>query len=62
MKNVAQDSECYFQANSKNYDKGTLKISKTKIVIGPIGMDLSKVMKIKIFPSELCQDSAHFKR
>lgn len=51
-------SDCYFLANSQNYEKAGLKITKNKISIGPIGIDMAKVLKIKIFPSNLCQECA----
>lgn len=34
-----------------------MRITKSKIAIGPVCIDMGNVMKIKIFPSEVCSDT-----
>ena len=36
---------------NKKWDRVVLKLTKSKLHIGPIYIDLQKIMKIKIFPS-----------
>lgn len=45
------------QINNKKWNKVTLKLTKNKLNIGPICIDMRKILKVKIFPTEISEEN-----
>lgn len=55
------ESDCFMEINGKKWEKVSLKLTKYKLNVGAVCMDLQKILKIKIFPTEVVEEKSKAK-